>query len=53
MELSREEAILAQEKKQHANKLNAKGMKIASHKRLDEREKNIKEDFDKKVVIVG
>ena len=27
-------------------------MKIESHKRLDEREKNLKEDFDKKVITV-
>lgn len=28
-------------------------MKIESNVRLDEREKNAKEEFDKKVVVVG
>lgn len=32
--------------------MNAKKMKIESHTRLDEREKNLKEEFDKKVVTV-
>lgn len=27
-------------------------MKIESHTRLDEREKNLKEEFDKRVIIV-
>ena len=52
MELAREQAILAQEQKKHDNKVNAKNMKIESHNRLDEREKNLKEEFDKRVVIV-
>jgi hypothetical protein len=32
--------------------VNAKNMKIESHTRLDEREKNLKEEFDKRVKIV-
>ena len=28
-------------------------MKIESNNRLDEREKNLKEEFDKKVTVVG
>jgi hypothetical protein len=52
MELAREQAILAQEQKEHENKVNAKNMKIESHKRIEEREKNLKEEFDKRVVIV-
>jgi hypothetical protein len=35
-----------------ANKKNAMEMKIASHNRLDERAKNLKENFDKKVITV-
>ena len=53
MELAREQAILAQEQKTRDNKHNAKKMKIESNVRLDEREKNLKEEFDKKVVVVG
>jgi hypothetical protein len=34
------------------NKFNAKNMKIESHKRLEEREKNFREDFDKKLETV-
>ena len=52
MELAREQAILAQEQKAHENRVNAKNMKIESHNRLDEREKNLKEEYDKKVKIV-
>jgi len=33
--------------------INAKHMKIQSHTRLEEREKNLKEEFDKKVTVVG
>ena len=32
--------------------MNAKNMKIESHNRLDEREKNLKEEYDKRVKIV-
>lgn len=53
MELAREQAILAQEQKTRDNKQNAKKMKIESNVRLDEREKNLKEDFDKKITVVG
>ena len=35
MELSREEAILAKQKKEHGNRIAAKHMKIDSHQRLD------------------
>jgi len=52
MELSREQAILAQQEQEMANKKNAMEMKIASHNRLDERAKNLKENFDKKVITV-
>lgn len=44
MELSREEAILAQEKQAHRNRLNAKGMKQEASKRMEEREKHIQEE---------
>lgn len=52
MELSREEAILAQQQKTHENRVAARNMKVEAHKRNDEREKNLKEDFDKKIVVV-
>ena len=52
MELSREQAILAQQQKEHENKVNAKQMKIESNTRLDEREKNLKEEFHKREKIV-
>ena len=52
MELSREEAILAQERKTQANRLNANQMMIAASKRMDERDKNAKEEFGKKLVTV-
>lgn len=35
-----------------ANKVNAKQMKEESHKRLDQREKNLKEEFDRRLEIV-
>mmetsp|Transcript_4425 Transcript_4425/g.7534 ORF Transcript_4425/g.7534 Transcript_4425/m.7534 type:complete len:98 (+) Transcript_4425:1152-1445(+) len=53
MELAREEAILAQEKKAFENKVQAKHMKVEQHKRLEEREKNLQEEFGKKVLVVG
>jgi len=52
MELSRDEAILAKQKKEHGNKINAKNMKVESSTRLDQREKDAKELFDKKIVVV-
>ena len=52
MELSRDEAILAKQKKEHGNKMNSKNMKVESHNRLDQREKDAKELFDKKIVVV-
>mgnify|MGYP001198035990 CR=1 FL=1 len=39
MELSREEAILAKQTKEHGNRMAAKKMKVASHNRLDQRDK--------------
>jgi len=51
MHLSRDQAIEAQEKQAHANKLNAKAMKIESHKRMEERAENIKEEVAKKHMI--
>lgn len=48
MELSREEAILAQKHKELENKANATRMKIESHNRLDERQKNLEEEFKKR-----
>lgn len=52
MELAREEAILAQEKKAQENLKNAKVMKVESHKRNDEREKNLKQDLEQKVEVI-
>lgn len=52
MELSRDEAILAKQKKEHTNRLQARNMKVESHNRLDQRDKEAKELFDKKVVVV-
>jgi len=52
MELSRDEAILAKQKKEHTNRLQARNMKVESHTRLDQRDKEAKELFDKKVVVV-
>jgi len=52
MELSREQAILAQEYKALENKNNAKKMKIESNIRLDEREKNANEEYEKRAIIV-
>ena len=52
MELAREQAILAQEQQQQDNKNNANKMKIESNVRLEEREKNLKEEFDKRQKIV-
>jgi hypothetical protein len=52
MELSREEAILAKQKKEHDNRLAAKHMKIDSHQRLDKRDQEAQELFEKKLVVV-
>lgn len=52
MEFAREEAILAQQKQAHNNKINAKKMKVESNVRLDQREKNLKEEFGRRVEIV-
>ena len=52
MELAREQAILAQEQQQQDNKNNANKMKIESNVRLEERKKNLKEEFDKRQKIV-
>lgn len=52
MELSREEAILAKQKKEHGNRLAAKNMKIDSHNRLDQRDKDAQELFDKKLIVI-
>ena len=52
MELAREEAILAQENKIHDNRVNAHNMKKESKVRMEEREKNIQEDRDKRKVTV-
>jgi len=52
MELSRDEAILAQQRKAHENRIAARDMKVEAHKREGERGQNAKEDFDKKVVVV-
>lgn len=52
MELARENAIIAQENKELDNKKNAMHMKVESHNRLDEREKNLQELLDGKVKIV-
>ncbi len=52
MELAREQAILAQQEQHQANQANAIKMKIESNVRLDEREKNLNEEFNKRVKIV-
>jgi hypothetical protein len=52
MELTREEAILAQERKEQENKRNAKKMKIESTKRIEEKEKNAQEEFEKRQKVV-
>ena len=52
MELAREQAILAQEQQHQDNKNNANKMKIESNVRLEERDKNLKEEFDKRQKIV-
>ena len=52
MELCREEAIIAQQRKVHENVQNAMEMKIESHKRMDQREEEAKELFDQKLQIV-
>jgi len=48
MELAREEAILAQEKKELENKENAMKIKKDLHEKMEERAKDAKEDFEKK-----
>lgn len=52
MELAREQAILAQEIKAQENAINAKNMKVAANVRQDEREKNLQEEFEKRVQTV-
>lgn len=52
MELSREEAILAKQKKEHDNRVNARNMKVEAHEREDKRESESKELFDKKLKVV-
>lgn len=52
MELAREQAILAQELKAQENAINAKNMKIQANVRLDEREKNLQEEFEKRQLTV-
>ena len=52
MELSRDEAILAKQRKEHNNKLQARNMKVESNNRLDQREKDAQELMDKKLIVV-
>lgn len=52
MELSRDEAILAQKKKTHENKLNARDMKIEANSRAEQRETESKELLEKKMEVV-
>jgi hypothetical protein len=52
MELARDLAIMAQENKTHENRVNAKDMKIAANKRLDQRGKDLHELYEKRVAIV-
>lgn len=52
MELSRDEAILAKQKKEHDNRVNARNMKVEAHEREDKRESESKELFDKKLKVV-
>lgn len=52
MELCREQAIIAQEKKVHDNHTLANKMKHQAEKLMEEREHNLQEDFEKKKGVV-
>lgn len=52
MELAREEAILAQQRKEKENHQLVNKMKIEQEKRLEEREKNLQEDFYKRKEVI-
>jgi hypothetical protein len=52
MELAREEAILAQERKERENHTLVLKMKIESEKREEEREKNMQEDYEKRKALI-
>lgn len=52
MELAREEAILAQERKEQENHALVIKMKKESEKRGEEREKNLQEDYDKRKALI-
>lgn len=52
MELAREQAIIAQEMKAQENKVNAMNMKVESNVRLEERQTNLNEEYEKRVQIV-
>lgn len=52
MELAREQAIIAQEMKAQENKVNAMNMKAESNVRLEERQTNLNEEYEKRVQIV-
>lgn len=53
MELAREEAILAQERKEQENKQVVKKMKVDMDKRMDEREKNLDEAIAQKKEVIA
>lgn len=52
MEMAREEAILAQQRKEQENHALVMKMKIESEKRGEEREKNIQEDYEKRKALI-
>lgn len=53
MELAREEAILAQERKEQENNQVAKKMKVDMEKRMEEREKNLNEAMEQKKEVIA
>ena len=53
MELAREEAILAQERKEKENNEVAKKMKVDMEKRMEEREKNLNEAMEQKREVIA
>ena len=52
MELAREEAILAQQRKEQENHSLVLKMKIESEKRGEERDKNMQEDYEKRKALI-
>lgn len=52
MELSRQDAIDAQKRKEKENKLNADKMKLQSMQRIDEKDEMMREDLEKKKEVI-